>query len=198
MQDLKNRILANAVKEFLVEGCNNISFSALLGRIQSDEDDTLWEGDWNQFNAKSLMKLATDNFCNELCGGGVAAKIKAQQYGNDVKKLKKSVTHMYPNPANRPKILVPGGFYDEQWFQEFLQTTGPGVVDGLTHDIYNLGAGRDPTLIDKLENPFYLSQIAQTFKNVEDVAKLYSPSSGPWVGESGGAYNSGGKTTSHT
>lgn len=32
------------------------SLNALLGRIQSDEDDTLWEGDWNQYNAKSLMK----------------------------------------------------------------------------------------------------------------------------------------------
>lgn len=32
------------------------SFNALLGRIPSDEHNTLWEGDWNQFNAKSLMK----------------------------------------------------------------------------------------------------------------------------------------------
>lgn len=78
---------------------------------------------------------------NELCAGGVAAKIKAQQYGKDVKKLKKLVTHMYPDPASRPKILAPGGFYDEEWFKIFLQTTGPDVVDGLTHHIYNLGAG---------------------------------------------------------
>ncbi|KAL3367699.1 hypothetical protein AABB24_008848 [Solanum stoloniferum] len=183
------------------------SFNALIGRIPSDENNTtLWVGDWNHYNAKSLMKYTINKgykidsyeLGNELCGSGVAAKIKAHQYGNDVKKLKKLVTHMYPNPANRPKILAPSGFYDQKWFQEFLQTTGPGVVDGLTHHIYNLGAGVDPTLIDKLQNPFYLSQIAQTFKNVENDAKLFSPSSGPWVGESGGAYNSGGKTTSHT
>lgn len=78
---------------------------------------------------------------NELCGSGVAAKITARQYGYDVKKLKKLVLHIYPNSATRPKILAPGGFYDQKWFQEFLQTTGPGVVDGLTHHIYNLGAG---------------------------------------------------------
>ncbi|KAM3359120.1 heparanase-like protein 2 [Capsicum galapagoense] len=182
------------------------SFNALLGRIPSDEHNTLWEGDWNQFNAKSLMKYTIEKgykidsyeLGNELCGGGVAARIKPHQYGKDVKKLKRLVTHMYPNPADRPKILAPGGFYDEKWFQEFLLATGPGVVDGLTHHIYNLGAGVDPTLLDKLQNPFFLSQVAQAFKNVENDAKLFSPSSGPWVGEAGGAYNSGGKHTSHT
>ncbi|CAN4122103.1 unnamed protein product [Withania somnifera] len=229
--DLKNRILTNAVKEKsdglfgFGDGCLHMnrwnelhdmfnktgaaitfSFNALIGRIPSDEDNTLWQGDWNQYNAKSLMKYTIQKgykidsyeLGNELCGGGVAARIKAHQYGKDVKKLKKLVAHMYPNPENRPKILAPGGFYDEKWFNEFLLATGPGVVDGLTHHIYNLGAGVDPTLIDKLQDPFYLSRVAQTFKNVENSANLFSPSSGAWVGESGGAYNSGGKTTSHT
>ncbi|CAN4124568.1 unnamed protein product [Withania somnifera] len=153
------------------------SFNALIGKIPSD--DTLWQGDWNQYNAKSLMKYTIQKgykidsyeLGNELCGDGVAAKIKAHQYGKDVKKLKKLVTHIYPNPATRPKIPL---------------------VD------FMMKNGVDPTLIDKLQDPFFLSQIAQTFKNVEKSANLFSPSSGPWVGEAGGAYNSGGKTTSHT
>jgi len=43
-----------------------------------------------------------------------------------------------------------------------------------------------------------LSQVAQTFKDVSDAVKEFEPSSGPWVGESGGAYNSGGKDVSNT
>jgi heparanase 1 len=43
-----------------------------------------------------------------------------------------------------------------------------------------------------------LSQIAQTFKDVSVAVKEFTPWAGAWVGESGGAYNSGGKDVSHT
>lgn len=86
-----------------------------------------------------------DNACgcpgNELCGEGVAARVEARQYGKDVIALKELVKELYPDPSTQPKVLGPAGFYDEKWFNEFLETTGPGVVDGLTHHIYNLGAG---------------------------------------------------------
>lgn len=78
---------------------------------------------------------------NELCGSGVAARVEAEQYGRDIVVLKKLVQELYPDPATRPKVLGPAGFYDKQWFDTFLQTSGPNVVDGLTHHIYNLGAG---------------------------------------------------------
>lgn len=55
--------------------------------------------------------------------------------------LKKMIKKLYPDSATRPKLLGPGGFYDEEWFETFLQTSGPNVVDGLTHHTYNLGAG---------------------------------------------------------
>lgn len=57
--------------------------------------------------------------------------------------------------------------------------------------------GVDPTLIDKIQDPYFLDEIAQTFKDVSTSAELYGPWAGPWVGESGGAYNSGGKSVSH-
>ena len=59
-------------------------------------------------------------------------------------------------------------------------------------------AGVDSTLINKVQDPNFLSQIAQTFKDVATTANLFGPWSGPWVGEAGGAYNSGGKDVSHT
>lgn len=46
---------------------------------------------------------------------------------------------LYAN--SQPEVLGAAGFYDEKWFNTFLQVSGPGIVDGLTHHIYNLGAG---------------------------------------------------------
>ena len=78
---------------------------------------------------------------NELCGSGVSARVGAVQYAKDTLALKKIVAKFYSNPATRPKVLGPAGFYDKQWFDAFLDATGPNVVDGVTHHIYNLGAG---------------------------------------------------------
>ncbi|KAK2985238.1 hypothetical protein RJ640_015946 [Escallonia rubra] len=98
----------------------------------------------------------------------------------------------------QPHVLGPAGFYDEKWFNTFFQVSGPGVVDGLTHHSYNLGAGVDSTLINKVQDPYFLDQIAQTYKDISTSVKLFGPWSGAWVGEPGGAYNSGGKDVSHT
>lgn len=38
-------------------------------------------------------------------------------------------------------MLGPGGFYGKEWFDSFLMNVGRGVVDGVTHHTYNLGAG---------------------------------------------------------
>lgn len=88
------------------------------------------------FAFKSLISAG-----NELCGSGVSKRIEAEQYGRDIIVLKKLVQEMYPDPVTQPKVLGPAGFYDKKWFDAFLQTSGPHVVDGLTHHIYNLGAG---------------------------------------------------------
>ena len=61
-----------------------------------------------------------------------------------------------------------------------------------------INAGDSPDLIKNVQDPFYLSQIAQTFKDVSMAVDKFAPWSGAWVGESGGAYNSGGKDVSRT
>lgn len=60
-------------------------------------------------------------------------------------------------------------------------------------------AGVAKDLIEKVQDPYYLeSSAAQTIYDVSRSVELFSPMAGAWVGESGGAYNSGGKDVSHT
>eukprot|EP00257_Ricinus_communis_P023749 XP_015583816.1 heparanase-like protein 1 [Ricinus communis] len=181
--------------------------NALIGKQKSKDDGSiLWVGDWDPQNARDFMKYTISKgyhidsyeLGNELCGSGVSARLDAVEYGNDVIALRKLVNELYPDPNSRPAVLGPAGFYDQQWFNTFLMTVGPNVVDGVTHHIYNLGAGVDKALINKIQDPYFLDQIAQTFKDVSDSVRQFGPWSGPWVGESGGAYNSGGKDVSHT
>ncbi|KAL8550254.1 hypothetical protein ACS0TY_008902 [Phlomoides rotata] len=180
--------------------------NALMGRMVSKDDDSLMLGEWDPKNALDFMKYTASKgykidsyeLGNELCGSGVSKRVKAEQYGRDIIVLKKLVQELYPDPFTQPKVLGPAGFYDKQWFNVFLQTSGPHVVDGLTHHIYNLGAGVDPSLINKIQDPNFLDQIAQTYKDISGSIKSYGPWSRAWVGEAGGAYNSGGKYVSHS
>ncbi|GLU14661.1 hypothetical protein SLE2022_312200 [Rubroshorea leprosula] len=122
--------------------------NALYGRKESQVEKGLWVGNWNSQNARDLIvytvskgyKTDSYEFGNELCGSGKAARVEADQNGKDVIGLNKLVQELYPDPSTSPKVLGPGGFFDQKWFATFLQVTGPGVVDGLTHHIYNLGA----------------------------------------------------------
>ncbi|XP_020236848.1 heparanase-like protein 1 [Cajanus cajan] len=137
-------------------------------------------------------------FGNELCAAGIGARVDSVQYAKDITRLRRIVNLLYPDVSRRPKVLGPGGFYGKEWFESFLLNVGPGVVDGVTHHIYNLGAGVDKDIINKLQDPYYLSQVAETFKSVAQAVKEFTPWAAPWVGEAGGAYNSGSKDVSHT
>ncbi|KAL9166077.1 hypothetical protein ABFS82_05G005600 [Erythranthe guttata] len=197
----------DVMNKFFNQTGTKITFglNALMGRKKLNSNDSLMVGKWDPQNAHDFMKYTASKgykidsyeLGNELCGSGVAARIEAEQYGKDMIVLKKLVQELYPNPNTQPKILGPAGFYDKQWFDTFLRVSGPNVVDGLTHHIYNLGAGVDPTLINKIQDPNFLDQIAEVYKDISSSIKMYGPWSRAWVGEAGGAYNSGGKDVSH-
>ncbi|KAF6171716.1 hypothetical protein GIB67_007237, partial [Kingdonia uniflora] len=186
------------------EAVVTFGLNALFGR-KKISDDGLYGGDWNSRNARDFIKYTISKgykiesweFGNELCGGGVAARVNAVQYAKDAIALKALLTELYKNSTSQPKLLGPGGFYDEKWFSTFLQNSGPNVIDGITHHIYNLGPGSTVTP-SSIYYPFYLDQIAQTFKDLVTTLDNFGPWSSAWVGESGGAYNSGGKYVSHT
>uniref|UniRef100_A0A803L7V3 Heparanase-like protein 2 n=1 Tax=Chenopodium quinoa TaxID=63459 RepID=A0A803L7V3_CHEQI len=169
--------------------------NALTGR-EKVKDDDLYIGDWNYQNAQDFINY--NIFKGHKIDSYELGRIEAEQYAKDMVVLKEIVKKSYPNPMTRPKVLGPGGFFDEKWFSTFLQQSGPNVVDGLTHHIYNLGAGVDKDLINKVQDPNFLTLVAQTYKDVSRVVDRFGLWSEAWVGESGGAFNSGGKNVSNT
>ncbi|KAJ8760868.1 hypothetical protein K2173_021906 [Erythroxylum novogranatense] len=155
--------------------------NALIGKTKPKKGIT-WTSDWSSQNARDFMKYTISK----------GYKIHSYELGwnrsnmpKTSRLLKALVNELYPDPATQPKVLGPAGFFDKKWFAKFLEYTGKDVVDGVTHwdpDMLRV----DPTLIRKVQDPYFL------------IVKEFAPWSGPWVGESGGAYNSGGKDDSHT
>ncbi|XVF60285.1 hypothetical protein PTKIN_Ptkin08bG0033100 [Pterospermum kingtungense] len=66
--------------------------NTLIGRKKSNIEKRLWLGDWQSQNAREFMnytiskgyKIDSYEFGNELCGGGIGARVEAKQYGKDV------------------------------------------------------------------------------------------------------------------
>ncbi|XLR47402.1 hypothetical protein S83_032062, partial [Arachis hypogaea] len=91
---------------------------------------------------------------------------------------------------HKPLIIAPGGFYDANWFQEFVNKSGKSV-DVVSHHIYNLGAGVDEHLIERILDPSYLDGVASTFSGLKNILQKSATKAKAWVGEAGGAYNNG-------
>lgn len=58
-------------------------------------------------------------------------------------------------------------------------------------NLHSVFSGVDQHLIEKILDPSYLDGIASTFSNLRDILKSSATSAAAWVGEAGGAYNSG-------
>ncbi|KAI5416624.1 heparanase-like protein 1 [Lathyrus oleraceus] len=178
--------------------------NALFGRHKIIH--TVWGGNWDPTNAYDFInytiskghKIDSWEFGNELSGKGIAASVGAAQYGRDLIKLKQNLNTLYKNTKFKPSLIAPGGFYQKEWFDQLLQVSGPGVVDVMTHHVYNLGPGSDPHLENKILDPARLSKVESLFSNLSETIQKHGPWSVAWVGEAGGAFNSGGRYVSNT
>ncbi|XP_038687776.1 heparanase-like protein 1 isoform X2 [Tripterygium wilfordii] len=178
--------------------------NALYGRHQIRPKD--WGGAWDSSNTYDFMNYTVSKgyqidsweFGNELSGSGIGASVRAEEYGKDLINLKNIINDLYKNSNSKPSLLAPGGFFEKEWYEKFLQVSGPGIVNSLTHHIYNLGAGVDPHLVNKILDPYFLSKVSQTFVNLKETIEKHGPWASAWVGESGGAFNSGGRNVSDT
>ncbi|TYH00951.1 hypothetical protein ES288_A09G018200v1 [Gossypium darwinii] len=177
-------------KFFNQTGLVTFGLNALLRRNQSQIKKGLWVGDWKSQNTRDLMKYTISRgykvdsyeFENQLSGVGIGASVEVEQYGKDIVVLKNLVKELNPDPKTQPKVLGPIGYYDEKWFNSFLEVSEHDVVDGVTHHIYC----DDPNMITKIQDPSYLNQVAETYKV------------GPWISESGKALHGGAKDLSPT
>ncbi|KAK1263807.1 Heparanase-like protein 1 [Acorus gramineus] len=179
--------------------------NALHGRRQIEGQE--WVGAWNSSNARSFIKYTISRghridsweFGNELCGRGIGAHVGAKQYGEDLIALKAMLDDLYVNNSNKkPSVVAPGGFFDQQWYGELLRVSGPSVVGAISHHIYNLGAGVDPSVIDRILDPSHLGRSAETFRDVQLTVQRHGPWASAWVSEAGGAYNGGSRLFSGT
>ncbi|CAN6245728.1 unnamed protein product [Urochloa humidicola] len=171
--------------------------NALNGRVPMPDGSL--GGPWNYTNAASFIRYTVNKgydihgweLGNELSGSGVGARIDADQYAADVITLKRIIDSTYQSNPTKPLVLAPGGFFDAAWFTELVSKTKPSQMDVITHHIYNLGPGVDDHLIEKILDPSYLDGEASTFSNLQGILKSAGTSTVAWVGEAGGAYNSG-------
>ncbi|KAF7151987.1 hypothetical protein RHSIM_Rhsim01G0055300 [Rhododendron simsii] len=170
--------------------------NALNGRSMQPDGSAV--GAWDSTNAESFMRYTVKNgysiygweLGNELSGSGVGVRVAADQYASDTISLQKVVQDIYKSNETRPLTIGPGGFFDANWFKEFVDKT-TNSVDVLTHHIYNLGPGVDEHLVEKIVDPSYLDGEADTFSKLQSTLKSSPTSATAWVGEAGGAYNSG-------
>ncbi|KAJ0671241.1 putative glycosidase [Helianthus annuus] len=184
-------------------------------------------GPWNSSDAEALMKYTVDKgftihgweLGNELSGRGIGASIGADQYASDMVSLQNLVQKIYKAFEVKPLVLGPGGFFDANWFNEFVNKSKDSL-QVITQHIYNLGPGIniydkmymiiyyvtsmhilkcfviyllgvDNHLVEKILNPSYLDGGSQPFRDVQNILKKSKASTVAWVGEAGGAYNSG-------
>ncbi|KAG4133565.1 hypothetical protein ERO13_D08G101000v2 [Gossypium hirsutum] len=170
--------------------------NALAGRTIASDGSAV--GAWNYTNAESFMQYTVDkNYTihgwelgNELCGSGVGTRVSADQYAADTAALQSIVQKIYQNVDLKPLIITPGGFYDSDWFTEYIDKTNKSL-DVVTHHIYNLGPGVDDHLVGKILDPSVLEGVSGTFSGLHNIIKNSTTSAAAWVGEAGGAYNSG-------
>ncbi|XP_019167021.1 PREDICTED: heparanase-like protein 1 isoform X2 [Ipomoea nil] len=177
--------------------------NALHGRQHGNKQQ--WGGKWDSSNARDFISYTVSKgyqihsweFGNELSGTGIGASVDADLYGKDAINLNALLDQLYTNTRPKPLLLAPGGFFDKAWFGKLLDVSGPSTVNALTHHIYNLGPGSDHNLVNKILNPEYLDGISQTFHDLTQTIQTNGPWASAWVGESGGAYNSGGHNVSN-
>ncbi|RVX19647.1 Heparanase-like protein 3 [Vitis vinifera] len=170
--------------------------NALSGR--SIGMDGLATGAWNGSDAESLIQYTVNKgytihgweLGNELTGNGVGAGVPADQYASDINTLQSMVQKIYASYEAKPLVIGPGGFFDASWYTEFIDKTLKSL-QVVTHHIYNLGPGVDDHLIDKILDPSYLDGGSKPFQDLQSILQNSATSATAWVGEAGGAYNSG-------
>ena len=168
----------------------------------NDECCTNWTGTWDATNARAFMQYSKDKgyniyayeFGNELVGKkGIESHFSVSEYAEGWKAFTTAISDIY-NDSSMPLVVVPDTTWMSDWYGEFLDFCKQESLkqpDIVTHHLYSLGAGSNPDVWKNAINATYLDQIDSLGQSVNEVVRSSLPSARIWIGEAGGAYNSG-------
>lgn len=212
----------DALNEFCVQANCSILFgvNALYGRnLPGPCEDgvncrdkptaaccTNWTGLWDSSQLKPFLEYTFNKkytiyayeFGNELVGdNGIESHISVSDYMVDWMQFLDILRSVYAGSDSTtmplPRVVIPDGTYEEQWFSDFLNSVPLGYEpDIVTHHLYSLGPGSDEDAWMKTLDPASLDQVQVLGKEVQETVTTSACSSAEiWLGEGGGAYNSG-------
>lgn len=163
---------------------------------------------WDPRNARALLehtrampnaRLAGLELGNEVGGPhGILAHLSAAQVARDFRALRKMLDDVWDgdDPA-RPLLIGPDAMIDVQWVGDFLSAVGNDTLDAFTYHLY-LDAGSDPALMTKILTPQFLFDKGESrASKMREAVRRRLPRTPLWMGEAGGAYNSGQNTTTN-
>ncbi|XRB01119.1 heparanase [Pycnococcus provasolii] len=173
---------------------------------------TTWEGSWDKTNAVSLMRFSkmygvkpfAFELGNEIAGpGGIEANnIEPQQYAADLANLFDAIRGVWSEDEDGvkgdmmwPAVPLVVGYdtsFRADWTANMLaeaKRMGSTPHIFATHE-YVLGAGADPKACAGKITPSNLDATAESYRQQAEVVRNVSTAQ-PWIGEAGGAYNSG-------
>ena len=167
-----------------------------------------WTGDWLSDNLKELLDYTLTmgyrniyalEFGNELAGQyGIQAKFSPEQYSADFARFEDAISSTYALHSESPPLtLVPGNSWDADWYSQFMKLLDSSHrPDIVSHHLYSLGGGFDPASGQRALDPAHLDLISVLAAGVAETLAPYQPPAPAaafsiWVGEAGGAYNSG-------
>ncbi|KAJ7556885.1 hypothetical protein O6H91_05G103100 [Diphasiastrum complanatum] len=179
--------------------------NAMTGRMQNHSDP------WNSTNCEEFLEYTVNQgynitgweFGNEKVDNVNSANFSPSTYAQDVQELRSILDEVYcdHHDLQKPLLIAPDAKFNATWFQEFIQLSGSGVVDRLSHHIYNLGKGDMVTPVHVEKEVFdgdYLNKEISVFQSLQDITNTYGPWAKPMVGESGGLSQGGGPGISNT
>ena len=167
---------------------------------------TSWVGAWDPTNALELMRYSRRaglrpfafELGNEIAGPhGIEAKdISAARYAADLETLRRAIGEVFGEGDDAPKVVAYDSAYDDAYVRALLGATD--AIDILTTHAYELGPGAQSDLVYKAATTTPAldatrAEYAATARAVEDHGRAAGRPVA-WVGEAGGAYNSGAPT----
>nr|ALI57375.1 beta-glucuronidase [Scutellaria baicalensis] len=163
-------------------------------------------GEWDYSNSKFLIEYSVKKgykhirgwtLGNELGGRTLFIGVSPEDCANDAKKLHELVKEIYQDQGTMPLIIAPGAIFDLEWYTEFIDRSPELHV--ATHHMYNLGSGGDDALKDVLLTAsFFDEETKSMFEGLQKIVDRPGTKAVAWIGEAGGAFNSGQDGISNT